>query len=71
VSFCYKFDNDQKKIAVESDEEGYIRIYPSLHETPEIWAIMRLLRLLKRMKKYTDLCDDLNILSLLNLDSRR
>jgi hypothetical protein len=42
----------RKKKAAEFDKEGYIRIYPSLHETPEKSSVIkRLLILLKRMKK--------------------
>jgi len=49
--FCYNSIMIRKKRAVESDKEGDIRIYPSLHETPKKSRIKRLLMLLKRMKK--------------------
>jgi hypothetical protein len=37
----------RKKKSVESDKYGYMRIYPSLNETPDKSRIKRLLRLLK------------------------
>jgi len=35
----------------ESDQEGYIRIYPSIHETKEKGKLRQLINLLKRLKR--------------------
>jgi hypothetical protein len=35
----------------ESDKEGYIRTYPSIHETKEKGRLRQLIKLLKRLKK--------------------
>ena len=42
----------RKNKYVEADREGYIRIYPSIHETKETVGIFtQLIKLLKRLKK--------------------
>jgi len=35
----------------EADREGYIRTYPSIHETKEKGKLRQLIKLLKRLKK--------------------
>jgi hypothetical protein len=36
---------------LETDKEGYIRTYPSIHETKEKVKLRQLIKLLKRLKK--------------------
>jgi hypothetical protein len=38
----------------ESDKEGYIRTYPSIHETKETGKFRQLIKLLKRLKMCID-----------------
>lgn len=40
-----------KKKYFESDKEGYIRIYPTIHDTAEKSKLNFLIKLLKRLKK--------------------
>ena len=35
----------------EADREGYIRTYPTIHETKEKGTLRQLIELLKRLKK--------------------
>jgi hypothetical protein len=41
----------QRNKYFESDKEGYIRTYPSIHETKEKGTLRQLIKLLKRLKK--------------------
>jgi hypothetical protein len=41
----------KRKKYLETDKEGFIRVYPSLHETKERGRLQLLIRLLKRLKK--------------------
>jgi hypothetical protein len=41
----------QKNKCFESDKEGYIRTYPSIHVTKEKGKLRQLMKLLKRLKK--------------------
>jgi hypothetical protein len=57
--FCHKRnkeeDMSQKNKTVESDTDGWIRVYPSLHEYKGNSKIKHLLRILKRLKKDIDM----------------
>ncbi len=39
------------KKTVEYDKSGWLRVYPSLHESKDKFRIKHLLRILKRLKK--------------------
>jgi len=41
----------QKNKYFEADKEGYIRTYPSIHETKEKGIFKHLIKLLKKLKK--------------------
>ena len=41
----------KRKKYFETDKDGFIRAYPSLHETKEKGRLQLLIRLLKRLKK--------------------
>ena len=44
----------KRKKYLETDKDGFIRVYPSLHGTKEKGKLRLLIRLLKRLKKDTE-----------------